>query len=364
EIKGNVVTFQDITKIQEAEGKIRNKIYLRGHIAKYTFDDVMGKSQKIKDVIGMAKHFASVSSNILISGETGTGKELFAQSIHNASDRKNGPFVAVNCAALPENLLESELFGYVEGAFTGAAKSGKLGMFELAHKGTIFLDEVSELPPKLQGRLLRVIQERSIMRLGDDKIISVDVRIIAATNKNLKVLSEKGEFRNDLYFRLNVLKLDLPSLREHPEDIPFLIEKNIERYAKILGKEKLIFTEKGMELLLNYTWPGNIRELQNICERLLVLSMTAAISCKEVEFAFSDKDIKIEKSVYTPDKMMDMRPQALEHSSGKLKDKISDMERQKITEALDMFHGNKVKTARYLGISRNTLWRRIKEMNL
>ncbi|MDF2524065.1 MAG: norR 1, partial [Clostridiales bacterium] len=181
---GNVITFQNVTRIQELEGKIREKIHARGHVAKHTFHDIIGSSEKIKDTILIAKRISRVDSNTLIIGETGTGKELFAQSIHSLSPRRLGPFVAINCAALPENLLESELFGYVEGAFTGAAKGGKPGLFELAHKGTIFLDEIAELSLKLQGRLLRVIQEKEIMRLGHDRVIPVDVRIISATNKD------------------------------------------------------------------------------------------------------------------------------------------------------------------------------------
>jgi len=188
-VVGAVATFQNVDKLQELEGNIRKKIHQKGLTAKYTFQDFIGNSQEIRDMIEVARQFSQVESNILITGETGTGKELLAQSIHNASDRRKGPFVAVNCAALPESLLESELFGYVEGAFTGAAKGGKPGLFELAHQGTIFLDEVSEIPYRLQGRLLRVLQEREIMRLGHDRVIPVDVRVVCATKQNLKQLT-------------------------------------------------------------------------------------------------------------------------------------------------------------------------------
>ena len=197
-ITGIVVTFQDVTQIQQVEIQIRKEMTDKGLNAHYHFNDIIHDSPEIDYVIEKAKKFASVSSNILIEGETGTGKELFAQSIHNASTRCNGPFVAVNCAALPENLLESELFGYVEGAFTGTAKGGKTGLFELAHKGTLFLDEISEIPLSIQGKLLRVLQEHEVRRVGGDRVISVDVRIIAATNHSLSRITEQGRFRLSL----------------------------------------------------------------------------------------------------------------------------------------------------------------------
>ena len=216
---GAVITFSNISKIQELEGQIRSKLHHKGLIAKYNFSDIIGNERTIQDTICTAQKFSRVESNIFIFGETGTGKELFAQSIHNTSGRKNQPFIAINCAALAEDLLESELFGYVEGAFTGAAKGGKQGLFELAHKGTVFLDEIGDISPKLQSRLLRVLQEREIMRIGHDRVIPIDIRIISASNKNLQKLVKEGSFREDLFYRLNVLKLSLPPLRERPHDI-------------------------------------------------------------------------------------------------------------------------------------------------
>lgn len=224
-----MVAFQDVTRIQEMEGKFYRKIHLRGHVAKYTFDDILFQSSEIKRTIETAQRYSEVDSNILIIGETGTGKEIFAQSIHNHSNRKNNPFVAINCAALPENLLESELFGYAEGAFTGAMKGGKQGFFELAHRGTIFLDEIGEISPKMQSRSLRVLQEREIMRIGDDKVIPVDVRILSATNKDLMQMVKSNDFREDLYYRLSVLDLVLPPLRERREDIPLLVNAFIQK---------------------------------------------------------------------------------------------------------------------------------------
>lgn len=243
------------------------KKYLRGHIAKHYFDDIIHESEVVKRTIDIAKSYSDVDSNILIIGETGTGKEMYSQSIHNHSSRKNKPFVAINCAALPESLLESELFGYAEGAFTGAMKGGKQGIFELAHQGTLFLDEIGEISPSLQSRLLRVLQEREVMRIGDDKVIPVDVRIIAATNKNLLEMVKNNEFREDLYYRLSVLDLHLPSLREYKDDIPLLVHHFVRSFTK---NEPVQITDEAMERLKQEQWEGNIRQLQNFCELMLV----------------------------------------------------------------------------------------------
>jgi PAS domain S-box-containing protein len=361
---GNVITFQDVTRIQEIEGKIRNKIYALGHTARFSFEDIIGSSKKTEEVIKLANRFANVNSNILIIGETGTGKEVFAQSIHNESGRRNGPFVAINCAALPENLLESELFGYVDGAFTGAVKGGKTGLFELAHKGTIFLDEISELPAKLQGRLLRVIQERKIMRLGHDRVISIDVRIISATNKELKTLVDRGEFREDLYFRLDVLKLRLPPLRQRREDIRPLVESFMRQFALEIGLGQVAIDNEAMAILENCHWYGNIRELKNICERIVVTAGELEITSKEVNNALSDR-IMEEGSNKTglEESTVDQHIEASE-ATGDLKDEILKLERERISKVLSMYQNNKVKAAKHLGISRTTLWRRMKECGL
>lgn len=360
---GNVITFQDITKIQEIENKLRNKIYCLGHVAKFSFEDIIGSSEKTKETINLAKRFAKVNSNILIVGETGTGKEMFAQSIHNYSNRKSGPFVAVNCAALPESILESEFFGYVDGAFTGAAKGGKPGLFELAHNGTIFLDEISELPPKLQGRLLRVIQERKIMRLGHDRVISVDVRIIAATNKDLRNLVKEGEFREDLYFRLDVLKLKLPPLRKRREDIRAIAENYFKKFSSELGRREVSIEDKAMNIMENYHWQGNIRELGNFCERLVVTAEREYISSREVENIFMDKFEADKNSNNCSDN--ETAVYNLEtYQTFDLRGDILNLEKDKISEVLKICNNNKVKVAKYLGISRTTLWRRMKECGL
>lgn len=229
EISGAVICLSDITLIQNLESQIRRKLSERGLKARYTFDDILHESGTMKETIETARRYAATDSNVIIVGETGTGKELFAQSIHNSSRRKNGPFVAINCAALPENLLESELFGYVEGAFTGTSRGGKMGLFEQAHGGTLFLDEVEEISLSTQSKLLRTLQEKQVRRIGDNKVIDIDVRILSATNKSITRLSEEGGFRKDLMYRLDVLRLFLPPLRQRERDVEFL-------FCHLLGK--------------------------------------------------------------------------------------------------------------------------------
>ena len=230
-IVGVVINFQDVTKLQQMEAKVRRRLFSTGHVASLCFDDIIGTSDQLKTSVSLARDFALTDSAILILGETGTGKEVFAQSIHNGSDRSQGPFVALNCAALPEQILESELFGYVGGAFTGARQKGKAGLFEVAHGGTLFLDEIGELTTMTQGKLLRVLQEKQVMRLGSDRVTPIDVRIIAATNRPLKRLVNEKKFRADLYYRLNVLQLRLIPLRDRNEDVIALARFFLDRHA-------------------------------------------------------------------------------------------------------------------------------------
>jgi len=269
EIIGYCITLQNEKNLRDAEIILSNKLKNRGLYARYTFDDIIHESDSMKKCIEIAKKVSLSDDTILIRGESGTGKELLAQSIHNYSGRKNGPFVAVNCAALPESLLESELFGYERGAFTGARKDGKIGLFEQAHHGTIFLDEIGDIPPKLQARLLRVIQERQIMRIGSDKVINIDVRIIAATNKNLEKQMMEGNFRSDLFYRLNVIEIFIEPLRKRKKDILPLLKS-------FLGKLYDTITEKDKQMLLNYNWPGNIRELKNVASYFKLLGFFPA----------------------------------------------------------------------------------------
>lgn len=280
---GAVAIIRRYTDMEKQEHILRRQLIGHGHNAKYNFDNIIGKSGAIIECKSIAKRMAKSDSSILITGETGTGKELFSQAIHNNSKRKKYQFVAVNCGAFPENLLESELFGYEEGAFTGARKGGKPGLFELAHKGTLFLDEITEMPMNLQVKLLRALQERQIVRIGGDRLIDVDIRVIAATNKDIKKLVAAGEFRQDLYYRLNVLPLRIPPLRDRKEDIMFLAE-----YIKKLFKSNFTFTEEAKSMLVEYDWNGNVRELRNCIEYLVNLEQSK-IDAKDLPFDFNEE---------------------------------------------------------------------------
>lgn len=274
---GRVNSFDKASTIQKLERKIRNNNHKKGLVAKYNFDNIITKDKNMEKIKKMAMKYAKTNATILIYGESGTGKELFAQSIHNQSDRRDWPFVAVNCGAINENLLESELFGYDKGAFTGAKKEGKVGLFELAHRGTIFLDEIGELPLSLQASLLRVIQEKEIMRVGSNEITPIDIRIVCATNKDLRQEVLKGRFREDLYYRLNVFNISVPALRDRRADIPLISKELLNRFG-VFNKEEVIEIIK--KCPSNYAWRGNIRELENVIRRLSLM----------VEFSDFDMD--------------------------------------------------------------------------
>lgn len=343
EIVGAVATFQDVTKIQQLEQKIRQKLYSKGHVAHYKFDDIVGKSPALMSAKNIAKKFAQTDETILILGESGTGKEMFAQSIHNESLRRNCPFVAVNCAELSESLFESELFGYEEGAFTGAKRGGKEGLFLLAHEGTIFLDEISELPLPLQTAILRVIQEKTIRPVGSDKMIPVDVRIIAASNKNLKKMVEEGRFRQDLFYRLNVLTIRIPSLKERKSDIPELIKSISMEY-----NHNLHFTDETLDMLINYDWPGNVRELLNIMKRLMVL--------------YGNSTIKRENLLDAMPEVFGFYNDNQANSSLALEGTLAEIIRNSIEKALKITKGNQSQAAKMLGVSRTFLWRKLRQM--
>lgn len=355
---GAIATFQPVVNIQELEGKIRQKMYHRGHVAKLSFSDILGNSDIIKRTIEVAKEYSKVDSNVLIVGETGTGKEVFAQSIHKASDRASGPFVAFNCAALPENLMESELFGYVGGAFTGAAKEGKAGLFELAHNGTIFLDEVSEISIQMQGRLLRVLQEREIMRLGDCRIIPIDVRVIAATNRNLGKMVKGGTFRADLYYRLDILKLFVPPLRERKGDALQLLSYFLRVYCRRFSKPGKKISPDAQKLLDRYSWPGNVRELMNIAERLAVIIRSVVIDEADIYAAFyRESDIQ----PVSLDENQRQSQSPLLKQPGHAKRKLSQTV---LLQALQESGYHYSQTAARLGISRTTLWKWLKELEI
>ncbi|AXF55273.1 sigma 54-interacting transcriptional regulator [Salicibibacter kimchii] len=338
---GSIVIIDGVDDLQEKELNIRKKINEKPLQSQYKFDDIIGKSEKINQAKKHAMKFSRTNSSILIQGESGTGKELFAQSIHDTSNRSDRTFVAINCAALPENLLDSELFGYEEGAFTGASKGGKKGLFELADKGTIFLDEISELPIHLQSKLLRVLQEKEVMRIGSHKIIPVDVRVIAATNKNLLQSIQSQKFREDLYYRISVLQLSIPPLRERPEDIE---EFTLHYISQFHDFQSSLMTKSTLTQLYNYSFPGNIRELINILERFHVYCMD--------EDPSEDNLAQFMHQAIYPTEKTDCVPM-------KETLNLKTMEQQLIHTALTKNKGNKNLAAKDLGISRSTLWRKL-----
>ncbi len=339
-----VVVMQEVEYVHKIERKIRQKLANKGLVAKNSFDNIHADSPALQDAVHKAKQYAIVNSSVLISGETGTGKEMFAQSIHNYSRRSEEAFVAVNCATIPANLLESELFGYVEGAFTGAKRGGKVGLFELAHKGTIFLDEIGETSLDMQARLLRVLEEHEIMRVGDDKVIPVDIRVIAASNRDLKKMVDEGEFRSDFYYRLDVLSLRLPPLRDCKENIRSLIANFTERYAREHGKSDIEYTKDSLDVFLSYDWPGNVRELKNVIERLVVTNYSGVVTGQAAREALHIKD-GAAVSQAAPESRL-----------------ITDAETELIRRVLEECGGNKTEAAKRLGISRPTLHRRLKQM--
>jgi len=328
------LVFYEIKKNRKLAGRI-----LSGQ-AIYTFDKIVGVNEKFLKLIDYAKKIADSKSTILITGESGTGKEIFAQAIHNYSKRSEEPFIAVNCGAIPRTLIESELFGYEGGAFTGAKKGGNIGKFEIAEGGTIFLDEIGEMPSDLQVKLLRVIEEGVINRIGSSKQINSDVRIMAASNKDLKHEVERGNFRKDLYYRLNVLPLYLPPLRERRDDIAELVSYYMKKTSKKLNKHKVDISEEYMKYLKNYDWPGNIRELENVIERIVNSEVIQMNLYNEV--ALEEK-----KSL-----------------GGYVGNTLEQMEKQHITEVIKEVNGNMTLAAKILDIARSSLYRKIEKYNI
>lgn len=345
---GVATRIEDVTRTQELEQKIRKEMHLKGFVARYHFPDIVTRDADMKRLLRLADLYAKTNSAVLIEGESGTGKELLAQSIHNASGREAGPFVAVNCAAIPENLLESELFGYEAGSFTGARKEGKAGLFELAHNGTLFLDEIGEISKSVQTRLLRVLQEKEIMRVGGNRIIPINVRVISATNRNLKELSLEGGFRGDLYYRLNVLHLTLPPLRRRIGDIPLLAEKFLQDYSSRTDRLELV-----MPVLAAYSWPGNIRELQNAMERLGALM--EILDDERMDEAFLRDILGI-----VPQKKAGNTMQVEIPIGGELSEIVGQVEYEVANRYLEEFDNNQELAAKALGIGRTTFWRKSK----
>ncbi len=341
---GAVVSFRDISEA-------RRLIYdLSSTAMDYTFDDIIGQSNVIKKVKEQALRVAAGNSTVLITGESGTGKEIFARAIHKASMRENGPFISVNCGAIPETLLESELFGYEGGAFTGAKKEGKAGKFELADGGTFFLDEIGEMPLHLQVKLLHVLQDREVERVGGTKKIPVDVRIIAASNRDLETMMHENNFRKDLYFRLSVIPLYIPPLKERKEDIPALVELCLKKYAPTLKKEITIVDEDAMECMLNYSWPGNVRELENAVEYAVNMTGVDRITLSSL-----------------PPRIREIWAEPFFDIDLPLKDRVRELERKVLKDYLDRYGNSfegKNDIAEKLEISRATLYRKLAELGL
>ncbi|MDO0822447.1 sigma-54-dependent Fis family transcriptional regulator [Desulfosporosinus nitroreducens] len=337
-IAGVVFTLREINKVR----RLVNMMV--GATARFYCKDIIGESGVMKNALKLISVAANSKSNVLLTGESGTGKELFAQAIHNHSSRTEGPFVAVNCAALPRELIQSELFGYNEGAFTGAKRGGNPGKFELANEGTIFLDEIGDMPMELQVNLLRVLQERKVTRVGGEKVIPVNVRIIAATNKDLKRAVEEGRFREDLYYRLNVLSIQIPPLRERGKDIELLTIHLINIFSENLGKEIDGAEQEFFEAIRNYSWPGNVRELQNAVEY--------AMNVAEGEYL----------SVTDLPRSIHRQPNYLQEMGEVIS--LTEIERITVESTLTRFNGNITKTAKALGIGRNTLYDKLRKLGV
>lgn len=344
EVKGAVATFQEVAEVQNMEQTIRRSLNEKGFVARYTFADIIYVSAKIAECIETAKKFAQYDTPVHICGASGVGKELFCQSMHNFSYRQGGPFVAVNCAAIPPALIESEFFGYDEGSFTGAKRKGKPGIFELAHNGTLFLDEISEIPMELQGRLLRVLQEKQVMRVGGDKVIPVDVKIITASNKYLKREMQEGNFRKDLYYRINVLTLRIPSLDQRREDVPVLARYFLGKYAEKYGRAPMPLTAEAERALLERGYEGNIRELENLMERCAIIS------------SFTDL---LEESDAPH---LAAHPAAPQTEYGDVD--LRTLEERHILTVYERCGRSVQKTCGILKINRSTLWRKLKELDV
>ncbi len=323
---------------------------------KYTIHNIIGNSPeivKLKEVINRA---ARSASTVLIEGETGTGKELVAHAIHTLSDRTVLPFVKVNCAAIPGELLESEFFGYEGGTFTGANRNGKAGKFEMADKGSMFLDEINQLPPLLQPKLLRVLQEKEVERIGSARSIPIDVRIIAATNISLERLISEGSFRSDLYYRLNVIRISIPPLRERKEDIPAIAESLLKRLNFQMQLQIPDISEEALERLREYDWPGNIRELQNVIERAMNFAWCERLEWKHFEDYFSLRDASPKASGESVSNPADL--------PAGIKQKKRELERKTILDALEKCSGNKAQAAKLLGISRTSLYKKMQTYSI
>jgi len=332
----------DVSRLREENRSLRHALG-----EKYSHPNIVARSAKMQEVLAIVERVAPTNSTVLLGGESGVGKDLIARAIHEKSRRASGPFVKINSTAIPENLLESELFGYEKGAFTGATTS-KPGKFELADKGTLFLDEIGDVPPATQVKLLRVLQEREFERLGGTRTVKVDVRLIAATNRDLRAALEEGTFREDLYYRLNVVPIDIPPLREHKEDIPDLANLFLKKFCGDAEKEAVTISPEAVNLLLSHHWPGNVRELQNIIERACALAKTNKLEPSDIHIDSSPRN----KPSSSSDGFL---------PAGMTLDQWED---DLIREALRRAQGNKSQAARLLGLSRNALRYRLSKIGI
>lgn len=355
EVMAMVITCQPASHIVDIEHKLRRQLHARGLTARYNFEDLVVRSPALQATRLTAQRYAGTDLTVLITGESGTGKELFAHAIHQASRRKDGPFVAINCAALPESLLESELFGYDEGAFTGARKGGKAGLFELAHGGTLFLDEVGELPLPVQARLLRVLQAGEVRRVGGDRLIPVNVRVLAATNRPLQQAVQEGRFREDLFFRLSVLTLVVPPLRERLEDIPHLAARFLTEAARA-GAPRHHLGEAELAVLRSFSWPGNVRQLRNVLLRYAVLMTPGEPGVPLLRRLLAEESGHLGQPAAQPANLLADPADRISVQVGPLDDMIAE-----ILRTLEQREGDRARVARILGISRTTVWRRLKD---
>ncbi len=360
EIKGSVAVIKDLSEIVELTSELRQAHQLiRKLEAKYTFDDLVGRQENFLHAIEKAKVAATTPATVLLHGESGTGKELFAHAIHNASERRGQKFIRVNCASLSEGVLESELFGYEEGAFTGARKGGKPGLFEEADGGTIFLDEIGIMSLNTQVNLLRVLQENEVRRVGGTRTIPIDTRVIAATNLDLRQAVQQGDFREDLFYRLNVIPIEIPALREHPEDIPLIIEHMIHRINQEYGRAVSAVSPKALELLRGYSWPGNIRELENVLRRAIInLGMyETVIGRGHLPELGPDCEVALPSETagcMEPD--TDVIPP--------LRTVVEEAEVQHIRSVLRRVNGKRAEAARVLGVSLRSLQYKLKRYGI
>jgi two-component system response regulator AtoC len=331
----------ELRTLRDENRKLREELGQR-----YEFDNIVGHSEAMREIFATIERVAPTRATVLLAGESGVGKDLIARAIHHHSPRKDRPFVKINCTALPENLMESELFGYEKGAFTGANVT-KPGKFEQADTGTVFLDEIGDVPPGIQVKLLRILQEREFERLGSNKTRHIDVRVLAATNVDLRVALEQGTFREDLYYRLNVLPISIPPLRERKEDVAFLAEHFVKKLAKDVGSQAQSISAEGIERLLQYHWPGNVRELENVIERSLVLASGPVLKAEDIRLDLAPRRNTQTAGNFLPEGMT-----------------LDEYEQSLIREALHRANGNKSHAARLLGLTRNALRYRLSQMGL